>query len=61
MMFDDIKREMGPAFEDIHDTCIQYALRYSMFGQGIVVESGKMGYLTFRYKKIKDERFKGFF
>lgn len=59
--FDDIKREMGPAFEDMHDTCIQCALRYSMFSQGIVVETGKMGYMIFRHKKIKEEKFKGFF
>ena len=55
--FDDIKREMGPAFEDMHDTCIQCALRYTMFDQGIVIENGEMGYLTFRYK-IMDEEFK---
>ena len=57
--FDDIKREMGPAFEDMHDTCLQCALRYTMFDQGIVVEHGKIGYLTFRYKKIDEEFKKG--
>lgn len=58
--FDDIEREMGPAFEGIHKTCLQCALRYTMFEQGIVVESGGKGHMTFRYKKIKEEEFKGF-
>ncbi len=59
--FDDIEIEMGPAFEGMHHTCIQCALRYTLFEQGIVVEPGGTGYMVFRYKKMKGEKFKGFF
>ncbi len=61
MAFSDIEREMGPVFEGMHHTCLQCALRYTLFDQGIVVEPGGIGYMAFRYKKIRSEKFKGFF
>lgn len=37
----DIKRVMGPAFEKLSDTAIYWGLKFVLFHEGIVVESGK--------------------
>ncbi len=37
----DIKREMGLPFEDMPDMGIYWALKYTIFNQGIIVEFGR--------------------
>lgn len=37
----DIKKVMGPTFEKLSDTAVYWGLKFVLFHEGIVVESGK--------------------